>query len=315
MRGVNFLNTINKDYPFKFDQNYFLVGNQYLVCAEKEVMYLIFIRDDLLVFQRKDGTSFTKTIEDYILDILTSENKKIDYYLNKWFHDIDEYIEGAINYDRFIYRLFDVDNSIQISKTNEELVFNKEAFKQPNLVFKTDSVTNKFKTISISDSKHALVHNISGTDVTVLSWSPKDFNNRVSSCVRLLDMGGRGVDTKHIDKSEFIMTNNEVFDVETYKRKPLLLYSKYGEMFYKSKNDTMTEDYVCGFWLDPKKAPGIMNINEFDHAEGLVEPDISWISYVSFHNIMKFKNIPDSAKAGISLGGSKDEQTENEKRD
>lgn len=309
MRGVNFLNTTDKENPFKFDQDYFLVGNPYLVCVEKEVMYLVFVREDLLVFQRKDGTSFTKTIEEYILDILTLENKKIDYYLNKWFHDIDEYIEGAINYDRFIYRLFDVDNSIRISKTNEELVFNKEAFKQPNLIFQTEFKNHKLKTIDISDSKHALVHNIGGIDVSVLSWSPEDFDKFVLSCIKLLDMGVRGVDTKHIDKSEFIMTNNDVFDVETYKRKPLLLYSRYGETFYKSKNDTMTEDYVCGLWLAPKKAPGIMNINEFDHAEGLVEPDMSWISYVSFHNIMKFKSIPDSAKAGIPLGGSKDEQT------
>lgn len=315
MRGVNFLNTTNKNSPFKFDQDYFLIGNPYLVCAEKEVMYLVFVREDLLVFQRKDGTSFTKTIEEYILDILTLENKKIDYYLNKWFHDTDEYIEEAINYDRFIYRLFDVDDSIHISKTNEELVFNKEAFKQSDLIFQTKLGNHKLKTISITDSTHALVHNIGGIDATVLSWSPEDFDKQTLSCIKLLDMGVRGVDTRNIDKSEFIMTNNEVFDVETYKRKPLLLYSKYCEMFYKSKNDTMTEEYICGFWLTPKKAPGIMNINEFDHAEGLVEPDASWISYVSFNNIMKFKNIPDNVKAGIPLGGSKDEQTENEKRD
>jgi hypothetical protein len=304
MRGVNFSNTTNKDNPFKFNQDYFLVGNPYLVCAEREVMYLIFIRDDLLVFQRKDGTSFTKTIEDYILDIITRNDVKLDIYLDKWFHDADEYIEG-VNYDRFIYRLFDVDDNIQISKTNEELSFNKEAFKQSSLVFKTDSTANKFKTISISDSKHALVHNISGIDVSVLSWSPKDFNNHVISCVRLLDMGPRGVDTKNIDKSEFIMANNKVFDVETYKKKPLLLYNKYGEMFYKSITDVMTEDYVCGFWLSPKKTSGIMKISEFDHAEGLAVPDESCISLVSFHNIMKFKNIPDSTKAGIPIGGSK----------
>lgn len=310
MRGINFLNTTNKDNPFKFDQDYFITDKKYIVCAEREVMDLIFVRDDLLVFQRKDGTSFTKTIEEYVLDIITRNDIKLDYYLNKWFHSTDEYIEG-INHDRFIYRV--ADDDISITNTNKDLVFNKEAFKQPNLVFKTDSVTNKFKTISISDSKHALVHNIGGIDVSVLSWSPKDFNNRVSSCVRLLDMGGRGVDTKHIDKSEFIMTNNEVYNVEIYKKKPLLLYSKYGEMFYKSTNDVMTEDYVCGLWLDHHKTSGIMNINEFDHAKELVVPDESWISYVSFDNIMKFKSIPDSVKAGISLGGNKDEQTENKK--
>ena len=312
MRGINFLNTTGKDNLFKFDQDYFLVGNPYLVCSEKEVMYLVFIRDDLLVFQRKDGTSFTKTIEDYILGIITRNDVKLDYYLNKWFYDTDEYIEGVTNYDRFIYRLFDVDNSIQITKTNEELVFNKEAFKQSNLVFQTTLGNHKLKTISIIDSTHALVHNIDNTDVTVLSCSPEDFDRLILSCAKLLDMGVRGVDIRTIDKSEFIMTNNEVFDVEIYKRKPLLLYNKSGEMFYKSRNDTMTEDYVCGIWLTPKKTSGIMNINDFDHAEGLVEPIMT--SYVNFNDIMKFKNIPDSAKAGI-VGGSKNEHKENEKRD
>lgn len=307
MRGVNFLNTTNKDSPFKFDHDYFIAGKKYLVCAEKEVMDLIFIRDDLLVFQRKDGTSFTKTIEDYVIDILTRNDIKLDYYLNKWFYDTDEYIEG-VNYDRYIYR---VTNDISITNTNKDLIFNKEAFKQSNLVFQTTLGNHKLKTISIIDSSHALVHNIDNTDVTVLSCSPEDFDRLILSCVKLLDMGVRGVDTKMIDKSEFIMTNNEVFDVEIYKRKPLLLYNKYGEMFYKSRNDTMTEEYVCGIWLTPEKTSGIMNISEFDHAEGLIEPIMS--SYVNFNDIMKFKNIPDIAKAG--LGGSKDEYTENEKRD